>query len=155
MRVKNCCETVGGSIFAARHQDASQGPLGKVRVYPTECGEQLGRDLSKSGSSKSLALQSFSGEGTLWDSSLPVALTFWDTPCTLYAPTSPLLIEPSHARTVTEPNQGHHVICLNPHLLNPNLRHSKRSARNPFSDVLFRLWACRGQITYRAQRIAT
>ena len=31
----------------------------KVRLYPTECGEQLGRDPSKHGSSKSLVLKSF------------------------------------------------------------------------------------------------
>ena len=50
-------------------------------MYPAECGEQLaGRgDLSKIGSSKYLVLRSFSGEGTLWDSSLPVSLTLWDT----------------------------------------------------------------------------
>ena len=41
----------------------------KVRVYPVECGEQLGRDPSKIGSSKSLVLKSSSGEGTHWDSS--------------------------------------------------------------------------------------
>ena len=45
----------------------------EVRVYPAECGEQLGRDPWKIGSSKSLVLKSFSGEGTLWDSSLPVS----------------------------------------------------------------------------------
>ena len=61
----------------------------KVQVYPAECGEQLGRDSSKYGSSTSLVLKSFAGEGTLWDSSLLVALTLWDTP--LYTPTSPLL----------------------------------------------------------------
>ena len=60
----------------------------KVRVYPTECSEQLGRDPSKIGSSKSLVLKSFSGEGTLWDSH-PDSLGY---PCTLYAPTSPLPI---------------------------------------------------------------
>ena len=36
----------------------------KVQVYPAECAEQLGRDPSKNGSSKSLVLEIFSGEGT-------------------------------------------------------------------------------------------
>ena len=58
-------------------------------MYPTECGEQLGTDPSKIGSSKSLVLKSFSGEGTLWDSSLPVSLTLWDTPA-LFTPPLPL-----------------------------------------------------------------
>ena len=62
----------------------------EVRVYPTECGEELGTDPSKIGSSKSLILKSFSGEGTLWDSSLPVSLTLClGYACTFYAPTSP------------------------------------------------------------------
>ena len=34
----------------------------EVRVYPTECGEQLGTDPWKIGSSKSLLLKTFSGE---------------------------------------------------------------------------------------------
>ena len=58
-------------------------------MYPTECGEQLGTDPSKIGSSKSLVLKSFSVEGTLWDSSLPVSLTLWDTPA-LFTPPLPL-----------------------------------------------------------------
>ena len=58
-------------------------------MYPAECGEQLGRVPSKIGSSKSLVLKSFSGEGTLWDSSLPVSLTLWDTPA-LSTPPLPL-----------------------------------------------------------------
>ena len=64
----------------------------KVRVYPEECGQQLGTDPSKNGSSKSLVLKSFSGERTLWDSSLPVSLTVWDTPvlCTPPLPLSQL-----------------------------------------------------------------
>ena len=61
----------------------------EVRVYPAECGEQLGTDPSKIGSSKSLVLKGFSGEGTLWDSSLPVSLTLWDTPA-LFTPPLPL-----------------------------------------------------------------
>ena len=61
----------------------------EVRVYPAECGEQLGTDPSKIESSKSLVLKSFSGEGTLWDSSLPVSLTLWDTPA-LFTPPLPL-----------------------------------------------------------------
>ena len=62
----------------------------KVRVYPAESGEQLGRDPSKNGTSKFLVLESFSFEGTLWDSSLPVAITLWDTPvlCTPLLPLS-------------------------------------------------------------------
>ena len=35
-------------------------------MYPAECGEQLGRDPSNIGSSKSLVLKSFSREGTLY-----------------------------------------------------------------------------------------
>ena len=61
----------------------------EVRVYPAECGEQLGRDPPKIGSSKSLVLKSFSREGTLWDSSLLVTLTLWDTPV-LFTPPLPL-----------------------------------------------------------------
>ena len=61
----------------------------EVRVYPAECGEQLGTDPSKIGSSQSLVLKSFSGEGTLWDSSLPISLTLWDTRA-LFAPPLPL-----------------------------------------------------------------
>ena len=61
----------------------------EVRVYPAECGEQLGTDPSKFGSSKSLVLKSLPGEGTLWDSSLPVSLTLWDTPA-LFTPPLPL-----------------------------------------------------------------
>ena len=41
---------------------------------------------SQKGSSKSLVLKSFSGERTLWDSSLLVTLTLWDTPVLFYAP---------------------------------------------------------------------
>ena len=40
-------------------------------------------------SSKSLLLKSLSGEGTLWDSSLPASLTLWDTPA-LFTPPLPL-----------------------------------------------------------------
>ena len=61
----------------------------EVRVYPAECGQQLGRDPSKIGSSKSLVLKSFSAEGTQWDSSLLVPLTLWDTPA-LFTPVLPL-----------------------------------------------------------------
>ena len=55
----------------------------EVRVYHAECGEQLGRDPSKLGSSKSLVLMSFAGEGLL------VSLIFWDTPV-LFTPPLPL-----------------------------------------------------------------
>ena len=65
-------------------------------MYPTECGEQLGTDPSKIGSSKSLVLKSFSGKGTLWDSSLPVSLTLWDTPA-LCTPPLPLPPKKAHA----------------------------------------------------------
>ena len=60
----------------------------EARVYPAECGEQLGRDPSEIGSSKSLVLKRFWGEGTLWDSSLPVSITLWDTPALLRPPFS-------------------------------------------------------------------
>ena len=58
-------------------------------MYPTECGEQLGRDPFKNGSYKFPCFKEFSGEGTLWDSSLPVALALWDTPV-LCTPPLPL-----------------------------------------------------------------
>ena len=70
-------------------------------MYPAECGEQLGRDPSKIGSSKSLVLKSFSGEGTLWDSSLPVSLTLWDTPA-LFTPPLPLPNLPGASPLVAE-----------------------------------------------------
>ena len=69
-------------------------------MYPAECGEQLGTDPSKIGSSKSLVLKSFSVEGTLWDSSLPVSLTLWDTPA-LFTP--PL---PHKRKTILRPFVG-------------------------------------------------
>ena len=61
----------------------------KVRVYPTECGQQVGRDSLKNGSSKSLVLKTlFIGGNTLGlvPSNLPHTLGY---ACTLYAPTSP------------------------------------------------------------------
>ena len=58
-------------------------------MYPAERGEQLGRDPQKIGSSKSLVLKSFWVERTLWDLSLPVSLTPWDTPA-LFTPPLPL-----------------------------------------------------------------
>ena len=58
-------------------------------MYPAECGEQLGRDPNKIGSSKSLVLKSFGVERTFWDSSLLVSLTLWDTPA-LFTPPLPL-----------------------------------------------------------------
>ena len=75
----------------------------KVRVYPAECGEQLGRDPSKNGSSKSLVSQSFSGEGTLWDSS-----------CLL----------PSHF--------GIRLYFVRPHCPSPEFRRLRRSVRKCF-----------------------
>ena len=91
--LKNCRES--GTEKVPQRTFLATGKYGcrKVRVYPAECGEQLGRDPSKKGSSKSLVLKSFSGEGTLWDSSLPVTLTPWDTPvlCTPPLPLSQLL----------------------------------------------------------------
>ena len=87
------CLFCSGAKFRihARGLYLAKGKYGctELRVYPTECGEQLGTDPSKIGSSKSLVLKSFSGEGTLWDSSLPVSLTLWDTPALFTPPTSP------------------------------------------------------------------
>ena len=60
----------------------------EVWVYPAEWGQQLGRDPSKSGSSKSLVLKRFSGEETLWDSSLLVTLTTFYPPPTFSLPRS-------------------------------------------------------------------
>ena len=64
-------------------------------MYPAECGEQLGRDPSKFGSSESLILRSLGGDGTHWDSSLLVSLTLWDTPV-LFTP--PLALPQIHLR---------------------------------------------------------
>ena len=61
----------------------------EVRVYPAECGEQLGTDPSKIGSSKSLVFKEFSwGENTLGlvPATLPHTLGY---ACTFYAPASP------------------------------------------------------------------
>ena len=63
----------------------------EVRVYPTECGEQLGRDPSKNGKSKSLVLKGFFWGGNtlgLVPSCRPHSLGY---ACTFYAPTSPPL----------------------------------------------------------------
>ena len=49
----------------------------KVEVYPVECSQKLERDPSNNVSCESLVLKS--AEGTLWDPSLPVSLTLWDT----------------------------------------------------------------------------
>ena len=60
-------------------------------MYPTECGEQLGRDPSKNGNSKSLVLKGFFWEENtlgLVPSCRPHSLGY---ACTLYAPTSPPL----------------------------------------------------------------
>ena len=69
----------------------------EVRVYPAKCGEQLGKDPSKIGSSKSLVLKSSSVQGTHWDSSLLVSLTIWDTPvlCTPPLPLPSLIMQAS------------------------------------------------------------
>ena len=79
---------IRGQHLACHACDLVTGKYGctEVRVYPAECGEQLGTDPSKIGSSKSLVLKSFSEEGTLWDSSLPVSLTLWDTPALFTSP---------------------------------------------------------------------
>ena len=58
-------------------------------MYPVECGQQLGRDPAKIGSSKSLVLKSFYGHGTQWDSSLLVSLTLRDTPVIFLRPYFP------------------------------------------------------------------
>ena len=86
----------GGSMKKATSEKRKGPRIGdgevrvyKVRVYPAECGEQLGRGPSNNGSSKSLVPKSFSGERTLWDKSLPVTLTLWDTPV-LCTPPLPL-----------------------------------------------------------------
>ena len=62
----------------------------KVRVYPTECGEQLGRDPKKIWELQISYFEEFSGvERTFWDLSLLVSLTLWDTPV-LFTPPLPL-----------------------------------------------------------------
>ena len=74
-------------------------------MYPAECGEQLGRGPSKIGSSKSLVLRTFSGDGTLLDSSLPVSLTLWDTPA-LFTPPLPLPQNFGNDLQKKNPNEG-------------------------------------------------
>ena len=74
----------------------------EVWVYPAECGEQLRRDPSNIGSSKSLFLKGFSGEGTLWDSPRPVSLALWDAPA-LFAAPLPLPCFPLAAGTSRKP----------------------------------------------------
>ena len=63
--------------FGAFYYTWPRGSMGVQRygVYPAECGEQLGRDSQKNGSSKSLVLKSFWVERTFWDSALLVSLT--------------------------------------------------------------------------------
>ena len=75
------------SCFALKTTRTTKTTIGhgEVRVYrgtryPVECGQQLGRDPSQIGSSKSLVLKSFYGHGTHWDSPLLVSLTLRYTP---------------------------------------------------------------------------
>ena len=110
----------------------------EVRVYPAECGEQLGRDPSKIGNSKSLVFKSF-WQGTLWDSFLPVSLALWDT-LALFTPPLPL---PQFFLTKTfAPLPGN---------FGPFGR-STPQADLPFLSFIFlvTLWSCRS-----AQGIAT
>ena len=94
------CKTSDGMYILATGKYGCR----KVRVYPAECGKQLGRDPSKNGISKSLVLKSFSGEGTLWDSSLPA---LWDTPvlCTPPLPHSQIYHDRLSAWLVWYPTQ--------------------------------------------------
>ena len=78
----------------------------EVRVYPVECGEKLGRDPQKFGSSKSLVLKSSWAERTFWDSSLLVSLTLWDT-----------------------------LYFLHPHFPSPKFSPPKQYSRNSFPTV--------------------
>ena len=66
----------------------SRGSTGVQRYgcIPRSAVNNFGTDPSNIGSSKSLVLKSFSGEGTLWDSSLPVSRTLWDTPAPFTPP---------------------------------------------------------------------
>ena len=56
-------------IFVAQILATGKYGCTEVRVYPAECGEQLGRDPKK------LVLMTFWVERTFWDSSLLVSLT--------------------------------------------------------------------------------
>ena len=98
--------TLFGGGGGGSHCDLTTGKYGcrKVHVYPAECGQQLARDPSTSGSSKSLVLRSFAGKGRLRDSSLLVSLTLWDTPvvCASPLPLSQLM----ETRLCEPPNQG-------------------------------------------------
>ena len=89
-RFSDACKTCGAATFVFQQQLAT-GKYGctEVRVYPTECSKQLGRDPSKNGSSKSFVLKGgFWGGNTLGfvPSCRPHSL---EHACTLYAPTSP------------------------------------------------------------------
>ena len=61
---------------------------------PQSGANNLGEIPQKTGAPNPLFLKSFSGERTLWDSSLPIALTLWDTPvlCTPPLPLSQLVL---------------------------------------------------------------
>ena len=52
----------------------------RYRCIPRSAANNLGKIPLKNESSKSLVLKTFSGESTVWDSSLLVSLTLWDTP---------------------------------------------------------------------------
>ena len=65
-------------------------------MYPAECGEQLGRDCSKFGSSKSFVLKSLLGRAHI-DSSPLVSLTLWDT---LVLVTTPLPSPHTHGLSI-------------------------------------------------------
>ena len=82
----------------------------EVRVYPAECGEQLGRDPLKYWSSKCLVLKRFSGEGTHWDLFLLVSLILWDTPVLL----RPHFPSPRKKRTKNQPKVFLHKVFLRP-----------------------------------------
>ena len=83
----------------------------EVRVYPAECGEQIGRDPSKIGSSKSLVLKSFSWERDtlgLVPASLPHTLGH----ALLFTPPLPLPQSNHTLRKHLQANVSEHKIAL-------------------------------------------
>ena len=83
-KIRRCPSTVS---YAVPNLELATGKYGctEVRVYHAECIQQLGRDPSKIGSSKSLVLKSFFWTGNTLGLLPLVSLTFWDTPG-LFAP---------------------------------------------------------------------
>ena len=81
------------NLTMSPHWNLVTGKYGctEVRVYPAECGQQLGTDPSKNRSSKSLVLKGVFWRGNALGLVPSCRPRFLGYACTLYAPTSPLL----------------------------------------------------------------